>query len=127
MAKHDPRCNCRSPYEWNRVGEDEVVQNVADTVNALDYAGYIIIVLSGRDGSCYDITKEWLDQHIYFDAFWMRAAGDMRPDNIIKAELFDQHIRDNFDVKFVIDDRDQVVDMWRSMGLQCFQVAPGEF
>ena len=32
-----------------------------------------------------------------------------------------------FDVKFVLDDRDQVVEMWRDMGLPCFQVAPGDF
>ncbi len=117
----------RSPYEWHRVDEDEVVDNVADTVNALSDAGFVAIVLSGRDGSCYDITNKWLEEYIHFNHFWMRAEGDMRADNIIRAELFDQHIRDNFDVKFVIDDRDQVVDMWRKMGLQCFQVAPGDF
>jgi hypothetical protein len=37
------------------------------------------------------------------------------------------HIRPNYDVKYVIDDRDQVVDMWRSLGLRVLQVAPGNF
>jgi hypothetical protein len=36
-------------------------------------------------------------------------------------------VRDNFDVQFVLDDRDQVVEMWRAMGLTCLQVAPGNF
>lgn len=118
----------RSPYEWQRVGEDTVVENVKRTVNALYCEEFTVIILSGRDGECYDITRKWLeDNDIAFDHFWMRAAGDQRADNIIKAELFDNHIRDNFDVKFVIDDRDQVVEMWRAMGLQCFQVAPGDF
>jgi hypothetical protein len=27
----------------------------------------------------------------------------------------------------ILDDRNQVVDMWRSIGLPCFQVAPGNF
>jgi hypothetical protein len=27
----------------------------------------------------------------------------------------------------VFDDRDKVVAMWRSMGVPCFQVAPGDF
>lgn len=31
------------------------------------------------------------------------------------------------DVTAVFDDRNQVVDMWRGMGLRCYQVAPGNF
>ena len=27
----------------------------------------------------------------------------------------------------VADDRQKVVDMWREIGLTCFQVAPGDF
>jgi hypothetical protein len=30
-------------------------------------------------------------------------------------------------VAMVFDDRQQVVDMWRSNGLTCFQVADGDF
>lgn len=118
----------RGPFDWKRVGEDELVENVRDTVNALWEAGFKVIVLSGRDGVCHNETWDWLAIHdVLFDEFWMRAPGDMRPDNIIKAELFDAHIRDDFDVRFVIDDRDQVVQMWRAMGLQCFQVQEGDF
>lgn len=28
---------------------------------------------------------------------------------------------------YIYDDRQKVVDMWRSKGLTCFQVAPGNF
>ena len=34
---------------------------------------------------------------------------------------------DKDDVFAVFDDRNQVVDMWRSNGLTCFQVAKGDF
>ena len=34
---------------------------------------------------------------------------------------------DKDDVFAVFDDRQQVVDMWRSNGLTCFQVADGDF
>ncbi len=58
----------------------------------------------------------------------MREAGDMRKDSIVKKELFDQHIRGKYNVRMVIDDRDQVVDMWRNeLGLTCLQVAEGDF
>lgn len=51
----------------------------------------------------------------------------MRKDSIAKHELFDEHIRDRYRIAFVLDDRDQVVKMWRSLGLTVFQVADGTF
>ena len=33
----------------------------------------------------------------------------------------------NYNVKFVLDDRNRVVEMWRSLGLTCLQVADGDF
>jgi hypothetical protein len=56
------------------------------------------------------------------DELWMRAEGDRRPDDIVKAELFDAHVRDRYDVRFV-----RVVALWRRMNLKCWQVAYGEF
>lgn len=124
----------RGPFDWKKVHLDAPDEKIIDIVNilgssnfALDLGHYKVIVMSGRDASCRDLTEEWLSDYIHFDHLFMRPEKDMRPDNIIKAELFDQHVRDNFDVQFVLDDRQQVVDMWRSMGLTCLQVAPGEF
>jgi len=57
----------------------------------------------------------------------MRAAGDMRKDAIVKAEIFDREIRHRWDVTAVFDDRQQVVRMWRSLGLTVFAVAEGDF
>lgn len=125
----------RGPYDWNNVHLDDVDQVISDIVRvlgstnfAMDLGHYKVIVMSGRDESCREITEKWLDDNgVLFDELFMRPAGDMRKDNIIKAELFDAHVRDNYDVKFVLDDRQQVVDMWRQMGITCLQVAPGEF
>ena len=61
-----------------------------------------------------------------------RAAGSERnapvsEDVTMKLELFDRHVRDSYDVRYVLDDRQQVVDAWRSIGLTVFQVAEGNF
>lgn len=37
------------------------------------------------------------------------------------------NIKDKYNVLGIFDDRQQVVDMWRSLGLKCFQVEPGNF
>jgi hypothetical protein len=58
---------------------------------------------------------------------FMRKQHDNRADWIVKKELFVDEISNIYDVKFVLDDRQQVVDMWRSLGLTCFQVAEGNF
>ncbi|UMO76351.1 polynucleotide kinase [Streptomyces phage Tomas] len=118
----------RSPFDWPKVADDDPRPQVIETARAHAKAGYKIIVMSGRDGSCRNETIGWLDLYdIPFDDLFMRPEGDMRKDNIVKQELFDQHIRFNYNVIAVYDDRDQVVDMWRAMGVDCFQVQPGNF
>lgn len=117
----------RSPFDWQRVGEDECDDIIKGIVNAYDNLG-TIIVMSGRDGSCRDITIKWLeDKNIKYDSLIMRGEGDFRKDSIVKRELFDNHIKGKYYIEYVLDDRNQVVDMWRDMGLKCLQVAPGNF
>ena len=56
------------------------------------------------------------------------ATQDMRfmPDEILKKVMLDTFVDIN-DVFLVVDDRQKVVDMWRDLGLNTFQVAPGDF
>ena len=58
---------------------------------------------------------------------YMRGDKDRRGDDIVKRELLAGIRSDGFDPKLAIDDRRRVVDMWRSEGLVCAQVAEGEF
>lgn len=124
--------NNRGPFEWAKVGQDEPRKTVVDLVNWLLRDGRTIKFLSGRDEICRTETMLWLQQHIdyEYDRQWdlaMRAYRDQRKDSVVKTELFDEHIRGKYNVDFVIDDRDQVVKMWREMGLTCLQVDYGNF
>jgi hypothetical protein len=62
-----------------------------------------------------------------YDELWMRPAGDTRRDDIVKAELFDAHLRHRYNVRVSLDDRDRVVALWRRMGLPTWQVNYGNF
>ena len=53
--------------------------------------------------------------------------GNRLDDKIVKECLYRTHVEPRFNVKFVLDDRNRVVDMWRSLGLKCLQVAEGNF
>jgi predicted kinase len=119
----------RSPFDETRVHEDRPNVPVIAVIRAMEAAGNAVVFLSGRTDACRAATHEWLLEHVRvpFRGLFMRPAGDMRKDAIVKRELFDRHIRDSYDVACVLDDRDQVVEMWRAMGLTCLQVAPGNF
>lgn len=118
----------RSPYDYTRVGEDKLNQAVYEVVRALHRDFNQIVVLSGREESARADTEAWLDQHgIPYDALYMRPMGDSRKDAIVKAELFWKYIAPHYRIQGSLDDRDQVVKQWRSMGIPCFQVNYGNF
>lgn len=125
----------RSPYDETKVHTDRPNKPVIATLSALVLADHWPVFMSGRTEGCRTATEAWLLKHVHSRLPWligdtelhMRASGDTRPDHVIKLELFDQHVRNRYDVRVVLDDRDSVVRLWRSMGLTCLQVAPGAF
>lgn len=123
--------NGRSPYDWSRVFEDRVNEPVANHLLFLRSRGNTvnrIILMSGRDEESREETERWLQFHeIPYDELHMRARGDKRRDDLVKYELFNEHVRHNYRVEYVLDDRDQVVKMWRDIGLSCWQVNYGRF
>jgi len=118
----------RGPFDWSKVGLDDPDMAVILTLRALKSTGATILAVSGRDGSCRKETEEWLRKYeVPFDALFMRPTGDFRKDSLIKKEIYEKDIKDNFNVVMVFDDRDQVVETWRKLGLKCAQVEPGMF
>lgn len=113
----------RNPYDTSLYEFDTVHDDVALITHALG-ATYHIIGVSGRDAAFRDVTEKWwLDKaHLKADEFFFRPEGDTRPDDVIKAEIYEQHIRGRFNVVGVFDDRGRVLRMWRAKGLTTFAV-----
>lgn len=117
----------RSPYDESRVHEDDPDDVIRELVTMLS-AHYTIIICSGRTDACKQATQEWLFTHnIPYDHIFMRRSGDNRKDSEVKLEILDNFISPSFTVRGVLDDRQQVVDAWRSRGLKTLQVEPGDF
>ncbi len=114
----------RGWYDWDRVGEDSVVDAVADLVKTLNqHTDITPIFISGRDAVCRDITEGWLTQNgLSPKHLFMRPVGDKRPDVEVKYELFNLHVRNKWKVEFWIDDRPSVCRMIRKLGIPLFQV-----
>jgi len=129
--------------QWDRVGDDKPNKPVVQLVEwifdysklAYEYAtpascpdGLKIIFMSGRSAVCRTETERWLAGEGFWDfELFMRPEGDNRKDSEIKLELFNAHVRDKYNVQLVLDDRNQVVQLWRNLGLTCLQVADGDF
>lgn len=118
--------NGRSPYDASTCEQDLLNPAVAAIVHSL--RDVTLLLLSGREDKHRPQTERWLATHgIPYVELHMRPTGDMRKDSIVKLEIFEREVRPRFNVQFVLDDRNQVVEMWRSLGITCLQVAEGDF
>lgn len=116
----------RSPYEWNKVGEDKVVDWVS-TVSKIIEERIHIIICTGRDEICIEDTEKWLEfNSIPYTELHIRPKGDLRPDWVVKEEMW-RSISTKYNILGLFDDRQQVVDRARSLGLKVFQVEHHNF
>jgi hypothetical protein len=91
--------------------------------------GFNIFIFSGRSDKTIHTTQSWLTHNrVPFHKLVMRDSVTRHfvPDDILKKDMLDKHV-DIDDVFLVVDDRQKVVDMWRSLGLKVFQVDKGDF
>lgn len=119
----------RSPFDWSKVGEDTPIEPIVDLVDIFGNQDYWIVYVSGRSDECRDATLKWIDNIgiRYHGYLFMRREGDYRLDTEVKEEIYRDYIEGRWDVKYVLDDRNSVVKMWRSLGLTVLQVAEGDF
>ena len=118
----------RNPYDTSYCDADGLHHHIASLLFAIEKYGWKIILVSGRSEEARDMTQQWLcDNLVGYDALFMRKEDDYRKDYIVKQEIYDNEIKDKYNVMFVLDDRNQTVNMWRNLGLNCLQVAEGNF
>jgi len=138
------------PKNWpafeRAIPNDGPIDWVIDAVKRLFYAGWTVVLMSGRSEKSREVTEAWLEKHgIRYHALYMRRTwefdengeikltkngkklGDFRRDDIVKEELLGVAREAGYDPDVVFDDRDQVVAMWRKLGIPVVQVAEGDF
>jgi hypothetical protein len=104
------------------------VFNILATIQSHD-----MWIFSGRSDAVKAETEAWLNRYVIgyvprVDRLVMRRAGDYTPDDVLKRSWYDaMSDEDKARLVATFDDRDRVVAMWRSLGVTCFQVAPGDF
>lgn len=111
------------------MGDDTPNKPIVDLYKTLwDSQRYQLVIVSGRSDEYRKFTEQWLSwNEIPFSELIMRKKGDSRSDHIVKEEILKQIQSLNNEIAFVVDDRQQVVDMWRRNGITCLQCDTGDF
>jgi predicted kinase len=119
----------RSPYDASKCDETDLPNwPVINTVKAMKLQNYHIVFASGREEKDRAPSQRFIEKYIDFNYnLYMRKTGDPRKDFIIKEEMYNNDIFTKYNVLYVLDDRKQVVNKLREMGLTVFQVAEGNF
>ena len=121
----------RDYYNATDCDKDAINIPVCTIVEWAYINNYQIIFLSGREDKYEEPTRRFLDRCGFFKGMYelvMRKTEDNRKDSIIKWELYEEHIKPlKLEILFILDDRNQVVEMWRDKGFTVFQVAKGDF
>jgi len=112
------RCDCDEQIKENL----DVVAGLADT--------FEIILVTGRPEKYRQQTETWLkDQMVYhlITDVLMRPKDDYSPDGVMKEGLITEYFGSLSTalekVTVILDDRDKVVDHFRGLGFNVWQVA----
>lgn len=112
---------------WNAACSDDTPHvYVIELARMLQTAGVTIVVCSSR---LVPLQRETMVQLAMFQfpysLLMMRKIGDTRPDTEVKLDML-RTLRcegaGSLDIKFAVDDRPEVVQMWRDNGVPCFVV-----
>ena len=132
----------RPPYGSTpeQIAADKPVSHIREILMlASSIPGTEIIMLTGRGNTAQEIeaTQAWTQTHVWpFLAehtsgikLITRRPGDNQPDDCLKLALYEDHIRDKYNVTLVLDDRPKVVRMWNRLKLPVLAARPyqGEF
>jgi phosphoglycolate phosphatase-like HAD superfamily hydrolase len=107
--------------------KDLPIKPIVQIAQSLLHNGFNLVFLSGREDKYQDVTSKWISTHLGVKepVLFMRKTKDQRKDAIIKLEIFNEHIKPNYNVLAVVDDRMQVCKMWYEQKIFCINVNQG--
>jgi len=113
---------------YDAMALDTINEKIRGMCNIYFMNDWHIIICTGRPEKYRDVTEQWLKSYGVFYKELMMRPDDRRhdPDYEVKQDMLDK-IRLEREVHFCVDDRKQVVDMYRKNGCLVLQCDDGEF
>jgi len=141
-----PNADRKGKKNWMKFYEELVNDTpnswCVELIRGMAHIGVIPLYVTGRPQEYEYITLKWFgDQfplmpmdnpHFVFceqyvaSHLFMRADKDYRKDCIVKEELYRTFIEPKYDIVFALDDRKQVYQHFRKIGLTCLACAEGD-
>lgn len=110
----------RGPFDWTRVHEDDPIpKNIKMAYKLIKKHKLAAVFLTGREEPARRLTELWLKDHIpfgYVDLL-MRGKGDRRRNAITKMEIYEKQMKPRFNIKFVMDDNEAVIQMFDDLNI----------
>ena len=112
-----------APRNWPMFFQDAVYDKpiswVIDVMRQFPHER--IVMITGRSDIIATLTIDWLLKHdVPYGELRMRAQNNFKADQDLKPEM----AKDYWDrIAFIVEDRQSVVDMWRSKGKNVLQCA----
>jgi predicted kinase len=110
----------RSPYDATNCHLiDKPNSYVIETVKLYYNANYKIIFCSGRSEKDRQATMQFINNHLPTIEYilLMRPNNDMRKDDIVKEEIYNNNIKNKYWIHLAIDDRLSVCRLWFRLGI----------
>jgi len=109
--------------------KDAIWDDVINIAQRLYLAGSNIFILTGRSEIAAEVTRKWLRDHgVLYHTLIMRTDGNREKDYVLKKKWYEKYVLPTGSrIAGVFEDRTQVVQMWRSLGLTVFQNTEGNY
>lgn len=116
--------NGRNPHNQEDCDKDLVNKPVLEILKMMENMCYHIIFITGRSESARNKTCEWLKKIGMQEPYeiYMRQDGDKTPSYKYKFNVYKNMIERRYDVKFVLDDKKENLEMFRSLGITSIEV-----
>lgn len=104
----------RDVYDFSKCGLDLPIESTCLTLEALNKFNLKIVFVTGRGEEARTETSQWIFDHTninasYFNLF-MRPYKDFRRDSIVKEEIYNNRLRDKFNVVGWFEDSQKVIN-----------------
>lgn len=114
----------RGFFDWNRVLEDKPNKAIIYVVRRAA-AGKTLIIVSGRKEQSRADTITWLKRDgIEFNYLYLRADDDNSSGVECKTAIYNNHVRNEFEVIASFDNDPETSKMWSSFGICTLQILP---
>lgn len=118
----------KAPKNWTEYFAQSINDKpLTETRNLSDWYtvfGHTTLFVTGRTEKNRDITVDWLKRILCLDHWqlFMRQNNDFRKGVDVKRDIYKNEIEQVYDVKAAFDDREDICQMWKSLGIPTFRV-----